>query len=146
MKSMLSLTFVLLVGGLMPIQGSINAQMGQILGHPLRGTLMNFATGGFVLVALLVLWAGFPEVDDLFKAPWYLYTGGIMGVVFVTTMLTFIPELGALRVLAAVVVGQLIVSAIIDNYGWLTVPVHSLSASRVLGMGFLIAGLYFINR
>ena len=93
MKSMLSLTFVLLVGGLMPIQGSINAQMGQILGHPLRGTLMNFATGGFVLVALLVLWAGFPEVDDLFKAPWYLYTGGIMGVVFVTTMLTFIPEL-----------------------------------------------------
>ena len=135
MKSTFLLIFVLLVGGLMPIQGSINAQMGQILGHPLRGTLMNFATGGILLVILLVLWAGMPAKNDLLKAPWYLYSGGIMGVVFVTAMLTFIPELG-----------QLIVSAIVDHYGWFMVPVHSLSISRAFGIGLLVLGLYLINK
>ena len=107
---------------------------------------MNFATGGILLLVLLVLSAGFPAREDLVKAPWYLYTGGLMGVLFVTAMLTLIPELGALKVLAAIVVGQLIVSALIDHYGWLMVPVHSLSLTRVMGMGCLFAGLYLIQR
>ena len=146
MRTVLFMLLVLAIGGLMPIQGSINAQMGQVLGHPLRGTLMNFLTGGILLVIILLIWAGFPASSDLLQAPWYLYTGGFMGVLFVTAMLTLIPQLGALRVVAAVVVGQLIVSTIIDHFGLLKVPVHSISLTRVLGIGCLVIGLYLVNR
>jgi len=51
----------------------------------------------------------------------------------VTALLTLIPEIGALRVLAAVVVGQLVVSALMDLFGLLQIPVVVLSLNRVAG-------------
>ena len=146
MRSWLFVMMAFVVGGLAPIQGSLNAQMGRLLGHPLRGTLMNFVVGGVVLLAILVSAVGFPERENLAKAPWYLYSAGFIGVLFVTLLLALIPEIGALRVLAAVVVGQLIVSAAIDHWGFLQVPVQAMSASRIGGMALLLAGLYLIQR
>jgi transporter family-2 protein len=146
MKPWIFVVLAFVVGGLAPIQGSLNAQMGQLLGHPLRGTLMNFAVGGIVLLGILIVWAGFPQRADLAKAPWYLYSAGFIGVLFVTTLLTLIPEIGALRVLAAVVVGQLVVSALIDHFGLLQIPVVALSMNRVAGMVLLLAGLFLIQR
>ncbi len=147
MRSWLFVIMAFVVGGLAPIQGSLNAQMGRVLGHPLRGTLMNFVVGGAVLLAIILVSAvGFPEREHLAKAPWYLYTAGFVGVLFVTLLLALIPEIGALRVLAAVVVGQLIVSAAIDHWGLLQVPVQAMSASRIGGMALLLAGLYLIQR
>ena len=69
-----------------------------------------------------------------------------MGVVFVTAVLVLIPEIGVLKVLAAAMVGQLLVSAVIDHYGWLWVPVQPFSTSRISGMGCLLAGLYLVHR
>ncbi len=66
---------------------------------------MSFATGGFLLLAVLIVAVGLPRRQDLGKAPWYLFTPDLMGIVFVTTMLLLIPEIGALRALAAAVVG-----------------------------------------
>jgi len=135
-----------LVGGLAPIQGSLNGQMGRFLGHPLRGTLMNFAVGGIVLLVILLLFVGLPQWSKLSEAPIMLFSPGLMGILFVTTLLALIPEIGALRVLAAVIVGQLIVSAVIDHYGLLSVPVHAFGTSRFLGTLLLIGGLYLIQR
>ena len=112
----------------------------------MRGTLMNFVVGGAVLLTILASLVGLPERENLAKAPWYLYTAGFIGVLFVTLLLALIPEIGALRVLAAVVVGQLIVSTVIDHWGFLEVPVQALSASRIGGMVLLMAGLYLIQR
>ena len=146
MKSTLFIVSALIVGGLMPVQGSINAQMGQILGHPLRGTLMNFAIGGVFLLVFLAVATGFPTGENMMKAPWYLYTGGLMGVIFVTAVIVLILEIGALKVLAAAMVGQLLISALIDHYGWLWVPVTPISMSRIIGIGCLLAGLYLVHR
>jgi transporter family-2 protein len=135
-----------IVGGLAPVQGSLNAQMGRLLGHPLKGTLMNFAVGGMVLCTILAASVGFPSREDLGKAPWYLYSAGFIGVLFVTTLLALIPKIGALKVLAAIVVGQLLVSAVIDHFGLLHVPVVALGPNRIAGMLLLMAGLYLIQR
>ncbi len=62
------------------IQGSLNAQRGQLLGHPLRGTLMNFAVGEIILRGILIVGVGFPQRADLSKAPRYLYSAGFIGV------------------------------------------------------------------
>ncbi|MCH2664368.1 DMT family transporter [bacterium] len=145
-KTGLFMLLALVVGGLAPVQGSLNAQMGQLLGHPLRGTLMNFLVGGGILVGLLMPFVGFPAWADLKIAPWYLFTAGLIGVMFVTVFLGLIPEIGALRVVAAVVVGQLVVSAVIDHFGILNVTVVPMSINRIIGMGLLLVGLYMIQR
>ena len=145
-KTGLFMLLALVVGGLAPVQGSLNAQMGQLLGHPLRGTLMNFLVGGGILLGLLMPFVGFPAWADLKSTPWYLFTAGLIGVMFVTVFLGLIPEIGALRVVAAVVVGQLVVSAVIDHFGILNVTVVPMSINRIIGMGLLLVGLYMIQR
>lgn len=146
MRAWLYVAAALIVGGLAPIQGSLNGEMGKVLGHPLRGTLMNFVVGWVLLLMILVIWVGFPTREDLGRAPWHLYLAGIQGVLFVTTLLTLIPIIGALKVITAVVVGQLMVSVIIDHFGLLHVPVHSLSPGRVAGLLLLVAGIILIQR
>ena len=146
MRAWLFVAAAFFVGGLAPIQGSLNGQMGKVLGHPLRGTLVNFVVGWVLLLAILVVAVGFPSRADLGRAPWYLYTAGINGVLFVTTLLALIPLIGALKVLAAVVVGQLMVSVVIDHFGLLHVPVHALSSGRVVGLLLLVAGMVLIQR
>ncbi len=61
MKLWLYVVAAFTIGGLVPIQGSLNGQMGKLLGHPLRGTLMNFATGGLLLLAALVVAVWLPS-------------------------------------------------------------------------------------
>ena len=146
MKELLFVAAAFFVGGLAPIQGSLNGEMGKVLGHPLRGTLVNFVVGWIILLLILVATVGFPSRADLLRAPWYLYLAGINGVLFVTTLLALIPLIGALKVLAAVVVGQLVVSVIIDHFGLLFVPVHSLSTGRIAGLVLLIGGMILIQR
>ena len=107
---------------------------------------MNFFVGGGILVGLLMPFVGFPAWADLKIAHWYLFTAGLIGVMFVTVFLGLIPEIGALRVVAAVVVGQLVVSAVIDHFGILNVTVVPMSINRIIGMGLLLVGLYMIQR
>jgi transporter family-2 protein len=146
MKSWILVVAACVVGGLSPLQGSLNAQMGQVLGHPLKGALVNFSVGGILLCAILSLFVGFPNREALGEAPWYLYTAGVIGLLFVTTLLALIPVIGALRVVTALVVGQLIMSAVIDHFGILNVPVVSLGMNRIAGMMLLMTGLYLIQR
>ncbi|MEE2752539.1 MAG: DMT family transporter [Candidatus Latescibacterota bacterium] len=146
MKSWILVVAACVVGGLSPLQGSLNAQMGQLLGHPLKGALVNFSVGGILLCAILALFVGFPNREALGEAPWYLYTAGVIGLLFVTTLLALIPVIGALRVVTALVVGQLIMSAVIDHFGILNVPVVSLGMNRIAGMMLLMTGLYLIQR
>ena len=64
MKSWILVVAACVVGGLSPLQGSLNAQMGQLLGHPLKGALVNFSVGGILLCAILALFVGFPNMSE----------------------------------------------------------------------------------
>ena len=57
-----------------------------------------------------------------------------------------IPRIGATNALMALVVGQMLLSILIDHHGWLGVPVNSLSSARAAGAGLLLLGLYLVQR
>lgn len=136
-----------LVGGLMPVQGGINAQLGQLMKHPLQASFISFL-GGVITLALIlfIIRPQTPGLTELRNIPWYLFTGGILGALFVTTVLVLIPQIGTANMLAAAIFGQLTISLLIDHYGWLGVPVHSISWNRVFGVFLLLGGVYFIQR
>ena len=53
------------------------------------------------------------------KAPWYLYLGGIIGVLITYGVVTSIPKLGAASATTAIIVGQVLTALIIDQLGLL---------------------------
>lgn len=137
----------LLIGGFLSIQGSINAQLSSFLKHPLQASLTNFLVGTVILILLnLFLRTSVPSFSDLKAIPWYLFLGGAIGAMFVTSVVLLIPQIGVTTMLAASIAGQLIIAAVIDHFGFFGVSVHAISLSRVAGIVLLILGILLIQR
>ena len=142
------LTFLALaMGGLLAVQGSINTQLGTLLKHPLQAALTNFIVGTFALLLInLLLRTGVPELTELKKIPIYLFVGGIMGAVFVSSVVILVPRIGVATTLGASIVGQLIIASIIDHYGYFNIAVHPISFGRIVGISLLLIGVFLIER
>ena len=48
--------------------------------------------------------------------------------------------------LAGAIVGQLIISSVIDHFGWFNVPVSPITWTRVAGIFFLLIGIYLTQK
>ncbi|SFE30830.1 DMT family transporter [Thermophagus xiamenensis] len=137
----------LLVGGFLSIQGSINAQLSSFLRHPLQASLTNFVVGTIVLIMLnVILRTTMPTVNELRMVPWHLFLGGVIGAMFVTSVVLLIPKIGVTTMLAASIAGQLIVATVIDHFGYFNVAIHPVSLSRIAGIIMLIIGIFLIQR
>jgi transporter family-2 protein len=147
MKTLLFILLVLVVGALTPIQATFNARLGTLLKNPFYGTLTNFFVGlAAVLLLLSVLRPELPTLKQVTAVPPYLFLGGFIGVMLVTTLVITVPKIGAANAIMALVVGQLLISMLIDHNGWLGVPEHAVSLTRLLGALLLLAGLYLMQK
>jgi bacterial/archaeal transporter family-2 protein len=77
---------------------------------------------------------------------WYYLTGGVMGVVFVSTLLVTVRALGASGILAATLVGQMSASVVIDRYGLFGVEKASVTPVRLAGIALVAAGAWLVVR
>lgn len=147
MKNCIFLLLALCVGGLLPVQGALNAHLGKGLNHPLQATFVSFFGAIIVLfLLLLALSPPLPSVSQLKSTPAVYYTGGIYGVVFVTTILMLAPRIGIANTLVATIVGQLIVSVILDHFGVFGLARHPINGFRLMGCAGLMISLYLIQK
>ena len=143
----LFLLLALAAGVLLPVQAGLNAQLRSALGSPIAAALVSFLVGtaGLVTIALLLrtplpvgrAWAA--------TSPWQ-WSGGLIGAVYVLAAIVLAPRLGAATLIAAVVAGQMITSLVLDQYGLVGFPVHSMTLVRLLGAALVIAGVILIQR
>jgi transporter family-2 protein len=138
---------VLLIGCLLAIQGSINTQLTTFLKHPMQGALVNFMVGFVCLVGLnLIFRTQIPDWEHVKAAPWYLFGGGMLGAIFVSSVIFFIPKIGVSTVLAASIGGQLIAASVIDHFGLFGLTVQHISPSRIAGILLLLGGIFLIQK
>ena len=75
-------------GGLVALQAPINSTLGKSVGT-FAAASVSFAIGLAVLVAItLVAGGGFGEVGEAARPQWYYLTGGVLGAIYVTTVLS----------------------------------------------------------
>jgi transporter family-2 protein len=133
-------------GSLVALQAPINSKLGKAVGT-FTAASVSFAIGLAVLVTItLVFGEGFGKIGEAFHIPWYYLLGGVLGAVYVTTVLLSVREIGAGSVAAATIAGQLTMSVVIDRLGILGLPQRALTFPRVLGIALLAAGVLLIVR
>ena len=79
-------------------------------------------------------------------APWWQWTGGLIGAAYVLASIVLAPRLGAATLVAAVVAGQMLSSLILDQYGLVGFAVHPISPIRLAGAVLVIVGVILIQR
>jgi transporter family-2 protein len=72
--------------------------------------------------------------------------GGLLGAVYVTVALVAVRTLGASGLTAVVILGQLVISVLIDRFGLLGVARTPVGAQRIAGLVLLVAGAFLVVR
>lgn len=105
-----------LVGALIAIQQAINGRIGITAGNAFSSTWFNFVFGTSALLAASftqVFW-GDMQVSTLPSNSWWVYTGGIVGVVYIAMSVWVVPKVGVLIFVLISVSGQLTGAIFLD--------------------------------
>jgi transporter family-2 protein len=132
--SMLAVTAGCIAGAVVGVQRALNGQINEHSHQSFTTSLLNFTTGTTFLVILIVVGVvlGNNELSPLPAGPWWIYTGGVIGVIYIAFTSTIVQHLGVLTFTLFSVGGQLAASLVID----LVSPTDGVSVSA-----YLITGL-----
>lgn len=144
------LPFILLslfAGFAVPLQAGTNAKLGDLLGNPLWATAVSLLVSQLVLIVVIIaVKAPRPDLAAVQNGPWWIWMGGVAGVFYITVALFMAPRLGALNFIMAVLVGQLIVSILIDYFGLLGFPRQPINFNKLIGVIVVIGGFLITTR
>lgn len=133
-------------GALLSVQAGINGRLRPFVGGPVPATLVSVAVSTSAMVVLMLATrTPAPTPERAGGAPWWVWTGGLLGVVFVLVSLGLVSRLGAAFLFALVVVGQMLASMVMDYYGLLGVVEHPVTPLRLLGVALLLGGVILIR-
>ena len=125
-----------LAGMLVGVQRALNGQINEHSGDSYTTTLLNFITGTSLLLLffLILLFAGAIELQPLPTSPWWIYTGGILGVTYIAFSALIVQHLGVLTFTLYSVGGQLFGALILDLF----LPSEGISVSWYLVSGIAL--------
>jgi len=129
------------------IQQAVNARLRSDLGSPWWAGFISYAGGTLVMaLAIVVLRERWTLADPALRAPWWAWTGGFFGAIYIAVSIVLVPRLGTATVVALIVAGQMLSSVAFDNFGVFGVPRVPIDLSRVAGAALLVAGVILIRR
>ncbi|MBU3734548.1 MAG: DMT family transporter [Candidatus Planktophila sp.] len=134
--SMFAVTAGGIAGAIVGVQRALNGQINEYSHQSFTTSLLNFATGTSFLIILITagLILGKNELSPLPSGPWWIYTGGVIGVIYIAFTSTIVQHLGVLTFTLFSVGGQLVGSLIID----LVSPTKGVSVSSYLVTGIVM--------
>ena len=127
----------------------------QALNANLLTALDSAAWSGFVSYVVGVLCMAFlaialrdpaPSAAVAGRIPWWAWSGGLFGAIFIGLAIYLVPLLGAATFISVLIAGQMITSITFDHFGWLGLAQRSIDLPRLLGAALLIAGVVLIRR
>ncbi len=142
-----ALLFALVAGALIALQFGVNSALrGFLGGSAFFATFVSYAVGTLAaLCCLLVSRPALPSWSRVAATPWWAWTGGAVGVGYVTASVLLAPRLGATRLIVLVVAGQLAASVFLDHFGLLGYAARPFDGRRALGCVLLVAAVFIIK-
>ena len=140
---------------LLAVAAGVSIVVQQVLNSNLRVALNSAAWSGFmsyfvgvVCMALLALALRdpLPAVGVAARIPWWAWSGGLFGAIFIGLAILLVPQLGAATFIALLVTGQMLASVAFDHFGWLGLAQRPVDAPRLIGVALLIGGVVLIRR
>jgi transporter family-2 protein len=135
--AIIPVVFALLAGVLIAVQQAINGRVSRAAGSPTTAAWVNFMFGSLGLGAALgvaVAFLGAP-LEGLPSGPWWIYAGGVIGVIFIAMAAWLVPIIGVLLFALVSIAGQLIGSLALD----LLLPTEGSQVTATLIAGLALA-------
>lgn len=92
------------------------------------------------LLVLLAVERGVGGLRAAMSEPWWLWIGGAISVLIVLSVTVAAPRIGVAATIGIVIAGNLLMGALIDQYGWFGQDQVAIGWPRLLGLLLLAAG------
>lgn len=136
-----------LAGMTIAVQSGINAQLRVAVNNPMLAAFISFLGGTVVLAAILLFSKqAIPSLATFGTISWYKFMGGLLGVFVVTNAIVSVQQIGAANMYVLIVGGQLLAALIMDHFGVLGLRQNPVTLQKLLGILFLFAGVYLVNK
>jgi bacterial/archaeal transporter family-2 protein len=151
--SFLLLALLGVVAGIsLATQAAVNAHLGKSLDSASAAAFVSYLGGTIVMGLVLLLGdavgIGLPTLGTsvFTRAPWWAWSGGFLGSIYVMISILLVPRLGTATVLSLFVLGQMLASVTFDNFGLFGLTPRAADLGRVLGAGLVVLGVLLMRR
>lgn len=128
------------------VQATLTSRAGGIIGNIRTGLLTNFLGGAIAGVVVLILF--WQQGSGAWKIPTttivMVAVSGTLGILIITGLSFSLQRAGVAAGLATIILGQLIVSVIVDTRGIGNVEPIPLTIQRVGGLFVMAAAVYLL--
>lgn len=136
----LPIIFAFTAGLLVILSRQVNGRL-SLSSTPLISSFWNHCVG-FVFLSIVGLAIGGLIPANIAEMPWWIYTGGAIGVVFVASGSWLITHIGAVNSTLLVIAGQMVFGVIFDFLRGAPVTIWAAAAGVVL----ILAGMALTQR
>jgi transporter family-2 protein len=147
MQALLWSLLGIMAGACIAIQAPINADLARGLGSAIAAAAASFLAGAIALASLTaaggIAGGAWPQFGA--PRPWLYVAGGLLGSIYVTTVILLAPRVGVAAVMGLAIAGQLVAGILLDRIGFMGLPVHEITAGRAVGALLLVAGALTIR-
>ena len=131
----------IVAGMCMASQTAVNSHLGAVVGSRFYAALINFCVGLSILFILyLILGRGKkPKVKDQ-NSPWWIWIGGLFGVLFVVGNIITAQALGTGMAVIILLTGLMIGGLLVDQFGLFESKQRPVSWKEILGVLVMVCG------
>ena len=136
--------FILAAGIASSVQAIVNAEVGRRT-DPITAATISFIVGLAVLLVVGTV-SGRLQLAEATQLPPLLLTGGLFGVLIVTSFATVVPVLGVTESTLIYILGSLAAALAIDAFGLLGAPQIPVTLTRIAGIVLAVVGFFLARR
>lgn len=136
--------FGISIGIGLAMQTAVNSQLRKFVISPFLASMISFAIGCSFLTAATLL-NGSPLIVPLHvftNEPLWIWIGGLLGVVALTTNILLFPKLGSMQTSVMPILGMIMMSMVIDHFGLFRSPTQPFGFIRILGVILVLLGVF----
>jgi bacterial/archaeal transporter family-2 protein len=147
MQAYIFIIVAIIAGALLPMQAAMNHKIGQTMGNTLWASFISFVVGAVgVFAYMLISKVPLSLLSNAKNVSPTLWLAGFMGAFYVSSIIVLIPRLGVALAFGLIIAGQMLSSLMLDQIGFLGMPIKEISWLRMLGAGLLVAGVVLIRK
>ncbi len=143
----LAYMLTLAAGAANPVQSGANAELKRQLGAVLWSGAIVYLVGlaGVLLLQLFARQA-LPGASRFAAVKWWAWTGGAVSIASTLAGIALAQKLGSGVFTGLNITAALVMSLVLDNFGWVGFKMHPATPVRIFGCALMIAGLWMVAR
>ena len=144
MSALFLIGIAVMAGVAVALQAQFMGLLDRSLGT-LTSVFITYAGGGLVITLMLAALRG-GNLRNWQNVPWYAYGAGLLGLIIVGSIGYVVPRLGVAKGFTVIIASQFLIASLIDHFGFFGAIVRPMETTRLLGICFMLLGVWLVVR